>query len=99
MGSSSSGVSYPRTPSDASLPIHALLSNKAGPLGPGYGSPPQPFYGHGAPAPLSEQRLPFPQMPPGPPAQSMSNGEWCCRATLGESAVSRRFQVTFLRHL
>ncbi|KAH6691302.1 hypothetical protein F5X68DRAFT_64788 [Plectosphaerella plurivora] len=75
MGSSSSGVSYPRTPSDASLPIHALLSNKAGPLVSGYGSPPPPYYGHGAPAP-NEQRLPFPPMSSGPSPHGMANGHF-----------------------
>lgn len=75
MGSSSSGVSYPRTPSDASLPILALLSNKAGPLASGYGSPPPPYYGHGAPAP-NEQRLPFPPMSSGPSPHGMANGHF-----------------------
>lgn len=81
MGSSSSGTSYPRTPSDASLPIHALLLNKPGPQGPstqGYGSPPPHFYGHAAPPPPphGEQRLPYPPMPAGPPQpHGMSNGE------------------------
>lgn len=70
-GSSSSGMSYPRTPSDAALPIHALLSNKSGPA-PVYSSPPSGLFHHQM---GSDPRLSMSSMPAGPPPHNGMNGQ------------------------
>lgn len=70
MGSSSSGMSYPRTPSEASLPIHALLSGKPAQAS-GYGSPPPPYYSQQSAA---DQRAGFSPIPTGPSPYKGMNG-------------------------
>jgi len=70
MGSSSSGMSYPRTPSDAALPIHALLSNKSGPA-PMYSSPPSTFFHHQT---GSDPRLSMSSVPAGSSPHNGMNG-------------------------
>ncbi|OLN88818.1 High mobility group protein B3 [Colletotrichum chlorophyti] len=59
--SSGSGPSYPRTPSDTSLPIHALLSNKAAPSSV-YDSQQLPFKSG---PPLQDQKPVFGHTPQG----------------------------------
>ncbi|KAK1657184.1 HMG box protein [Colletotrichum godetiae] len=60
ISSSGSGLSFPRTPSESSLPIHALLSNKTLP-GPPFELQPSPFstVPPTGPPPLQEQKPPF----------------------------------------
>ncbi|EGY18635.1 uncharacterized protein VDAG_09161 [Verticillium dahliae VdLs.17] len=59
--SSNSGFSYNRTPSDASLPIHALLSSSRSGSSPPFESYSMPFYGQQT---TSDQTLPFPATTP-----------------------------------
>ncbi|KAL4417473.1 HMG box protein [Colletotrichum abscissum] len=67
ISSSGSGLSYPRTPSESSLPIHALLSNKTLP-GPTFELQPSPFstVPPSGPQPLQDSKLPYAGQPQAP---------------------------------
>ncbi|KAK1451970.1 HMG box protein [Colletotrichum melonis] len=67
ISSSGSGLSYPRTPSESSLPIHALLSNKTLP-GPPFELQPSPFstVPPSGPQPLQDSKLPYAGQPQAP---------------------------------
>lgn len=67
ISSSGSGLSYPRTPGESSLPIHALLSNKTLP-GPPFELQPSPFSTAPptGPPPLQDSKLPYAGQPQAP---------------------------------
>ncbi|OHE95767.1 HMG box protein [Colletotrichum orchidophilum] len=67
LSSSASGLSFPRTPSESSLPIHALLSNKTLP-GPPFELQPSPFSTAPPTGPplLQDQKPPFAGQAQGP---------------------------------